>query len=120
MGDVAALLGGADELPDAPVRYAQQRALRQGLGTLYLQHLFLPRRPLGFACTEPSQPARGGTYAKTSSVEESFGFETQTRRKSLSFRGRDVFFGPEPSLEAQIQPSAQRVEPQGSHLRRDR
>src|SRR5215472_2048604 len=26
-------------------------------------------------------------------------------------------FGPEPSLEAQIQPSAQRVEPQGSHLR---
>jgi hypothetical protein len=26
-------------------------------------------------------------------------------------------FGPEPSFEAQIQPSAQRVEPHGSHLR---
>src|SRR5262249_11978075 len=123
MGDVAALLGGADELPDGPVRYAQQRALRQGLGTLYLQHLFLlrhlfPARALrGLACHEPPQPARGGTYAKTSSVEESFDFETQTRWKSLSFRGRDVFFGPEPSLEAQIQPSAQRVEPHGSPLR---
>src|SRR5262249_14655934 len=44
---------------------------------------------------------------KTSSVEESFDFRHRRRR----------FFGPEPSLEAQIQPSAQRDEPQGSHLR---
>src|SRR5262249_8070256 len=107
LGDVAALLGGADELPDGPVRYAQQRALRQGLGTLYLQHLFLLRRLLGLACHEPPQPALGPRRIASSRVADSlkrrrrlrknficrriFRFRTQTRRKSLSFRGRDVF-----------------------------
>ena len=49
MGDVAALLGGADELLDGGVREVEQWAVRRGLGTLLLRHLFLLRRHLG-AC----------------------------------------------------------------------
>ena len=52
MGDVAALLGGADELLDGRVREVEQRAVRRGLGTLLLRHLFLLRRRIGLACHE--------------------------------------------------------------------
>ena len=57
MGDVAALLGGADELLDGRIGQVEQRAVRRGLGTLLLRHLFLLRRHLGLACHEPPQPA---------------------------------------------------------------
>ena len=57
MGDVAALLGAADELLDGRVRKVEQRAVRRGLGTLLLRHLFLLRRHLGLACHESPQPA---------------------------------------------------------------
>jgi ElaB/YqjD/DUF883 family membrane-anchored ribosome-binding protein len=41
MGDVTALLGGADQRLHGRVRPVEQRAVRRGLGTLLLQHLFL-------------------------------------------------------------------------------
>ena len=50
MGDVAALLGGADELLDGRIRQVEQRAVRRGLGTLLLRHLFLLRRRIGLGC----------------------------------------------------------------------
>src|SRR5258707_14095476 len=40
-----------------PLRLLFQRAVRQGLGTLLLRHLFLRGRLLGLACHEPSHPA---------------------------------------------------------------
>src|SRR5262249_49212280 len=57
MGDVAALLGGADELPDGRVRWVKQRAVRQGLGTLLLPPPRSPRPCL--SCTAPpgAEPA---------------------------------------------------------------
>src|SRR5262249_16063002 len=57
MGDVAAFLGGADELLDRGVGEVEQRAVRQSLETLLLGYLFLLRRLLDLACHEPSQPA---------------------------------------------------------------
>ena len=67
MGDVAALLGAADQLLDGGVREIEQRAVRRGLGPLLLQHLFLLRRHLGLACHElqPTLSPRGnpGAYA---------------------------------------------------------
>ena len=44
MGDVATLLGGADQRLHGRVRPVEQGAVRRGLGTLLLQHLFLLRR----------------------------------------------------------------------------
>src|SRR5499433_532962 len=118
MGDVAALLGGADELPDGPVRYAQQRALRQGLGTLYLQHLFLLRRLLGLACHEPPQPALARAALRSSRVADSLKGWRRVRKTSFDFRRTPETskfsraprferaqspgsFGPEPIVEAQ-------------------
>src|SRR5277367_6130549 len=43
MGDVATLLGGADQRLHGRVRPVEQGAVRRGLGTLLLQHLFLLR-----------------------------------------------------------------------------
>src|SRR5215831_13710477 len=60
----------------------------------------------------------GGAYAKLLSIfrrtQETSKFPWPPRFERAQSPGS---FGPEPSLEAQIQPSAQRVEPQGSHLR---
>ena len=55
MGDVAALLGAADQLLDGRVGKVEQRAVGRGLGTLLLQHLFLLRCHLGLACHESPQ-----------------------------------------------------------------
>jgi hypothetical protein len=44
MGDVATLLGGPDQRLHRPVRPVEEGAVRRGLGTLLLQHLFLLRR----------------------------------------------------------------------------
>ena len=52
MGDVAALLGAADQLLDCGVGEIEQRAVRRGLSTLPLRCLLLPPRQLGFACHE--------------------------------------------------------------------
>ena len=57
MGDVATLLGGADELLDGRVGEVEQRAVRRGLRALVFRHLFLLRRHLGVACHESPQPA---------------------------------------------------------------
>ena len=48
VGDIAALLGAADQLLDGRVGKIEQR----GLGTLFLRHLFLLRRHLDFGCHE--------------------------------------------------------------------
>src|SRR5262249_52113584 len=81
-------------------------ALRQGLGTLYLQHLLLLRRLLGLAFHEPPQPALGPRRIASSRVADSlkgwrlrknficrriFRFPTQTRRKSLSSQAATFF-----------------------------
>src|SRR6478672_9535432 len=50
MGDVAELLGGADELLDGRIRQVEGRAVGRGLGTLVLRHLFLLRRRIGLGC----------------------------------------------------------------------
>jgi hypothetical protein len=52
MGHVAPLLGGANELLDGRVRQVEQRAVRRGLRTLLLRHLFLLRCHVGLACHE--------------------------------------------------------------------
>ena len=55
VGDIAALLGAADQLLDGGVGEVEQRAAGRGLGTLLLQHLFLLRCHLGLACHESPQ-----------------------------------------------------------------
>src|SRR5229473_526854 len=58
MGDVAALLGGADELLDGRVGEVAQRQRRvRRLGPPLLRHPVLLRRHLGTACHESPQPA---------------------------------------------------------------
>src|SRR5262249_28387522 len=57
MGDVAALLGGADELLDRRVREVEQRAVRCALGCLLLRQVFLARRRFDIACHKPPRPA---------------------------------------------------------------
>ena len=56
MGDVAPLLGGADQRLHGRIRQVKQRPVRRGLRTLLLQHLFLLRRYLGLACHESPRP----------------------------------------------------------------
>src|ERR1035437_9806688 len=51
VGDIAALLGAADQLLDRRVGKVEQG----GLGNLLLQHLFLLRRHLDLACHESPQ-----------------------------------------------------------------
>src|SRR5262249_15658262 len=84
MGDIAALLGGADELLDRDVGEVEQRAVRRGVGCLLLRQVFLARRRFDIACHKPPQPAlskyriavlprsRKGwlCLSKTSAVEE--------------------------------------------------
>jgi hypothetical protein len=50
VGDVAALLGAADQLLDGIVPEVDRRAVGRGLGTVLLRNLFLLFRRIGVAC----------------------------------------------------------------------
>ena len=52
VGDIAAHLGAADQLPDGRLRKVEHRPVNQGLGPLLLRHLFLLRPHLDLACHE--------------------------------------------------------------------
>ena len=56
VGDIAALLRGADQRLHGGVRPVDRRAVRRAFGTLLLQHLFLLRRYLGLACHDSPPP----------------------------------------------------------------
>src|SRR6266853_3733581 len=55
VGDVAALLGAADQLLDGVVPEVNRRAVGRGLGTVLLQNLFLLFRRIGLACSTPER-----------------------------------------------------------------
>src|SRR5262249_59750505 len=52
VGDVAALLGGADQFLQGRVRKIEQRPIRRGLGTLIFRNFFFLRRHFECACHE--------------------------------------------------------------------
>src|ERR1700745_539222 len=77
LGDVAALLGGADELLDGRIRQVEGRAVGRGLGTLVLRHLFLLWRRIGLGCHE-SLPSRRS--ARSTKVAHAPWHPRQTQR----------------------------------------
>src|SRR6185436_15475745 len=92
MGDVAALLGGADEVLDGHVRKVKQWAVRRGLGTLLLRHLVLLRRHLGLACHASPQPGCARNRSRSCRVADSLKgrlrlLNTSSAADSLVFPG---------------------------------
>src|SRR5713101_1652542 len=55
VGDVAALLGAADQLLDGIVPEVDRRDVGRGLGTVLLRNLFLLFRRIGLACSTPER-----------------------------------------------------------------
>jgi len=70
VGDVAALLGTADQLLDSVVPEVDRRPVRRGLGTVLIQNLFLLFRRIGLASSFDHLVGPAGIGLKLWSIDE--------------------------------------------------